>query len=96
MVEHLNIFKIILEKAAKYLLLPGLALDVNLNIRVCFLPCTVVTLFTCLWYTFPVYSQFWWLNFLSSSLVEPHIFFYFFLFICLFVYFLFLFPGCCK
>jgi hypothetical protein len=51
MVEHLNIFKIILEKAAKYLLLPGLALDVNLNIRVCFLPCTVLALFTCLWYT---------------------------------------------
>ena len=34
MVEHLNIYKIIIEKVAKYLLLPGIELDINLNIRV--------------------------------------------------------------
>jgi hypothetical protein len=35
MVEHLNVFKLVIEKVAKYLLLPGLELDLNLNIRVC-------------------------------------------------------------
>jgi hypothetical protein len=34
MVEHLNVFKLVIEKVAKYLLLPGLELDLNLNIRV--------------------------------------------------------------
>ena len=34
MVEHLNIYKILIEKVAKYLLLPGIELDINLNIRV--------------------------------------------------------------
>lgn len=34
LVEHLTVVKLVIEKVAKYLLLPGLDLDVNLNIRV--------------------------------------------------------------
>jgi hypothetical protein len=34
LVEHLTVIKLIIEKVAKYLLLPGLDLDINLNIRV--------------------------------------------------------------
>jgi hypothetical protein len=34
MVEHLGVVKLLIEKIAKYLLLPGLDLDINLNIRV--------------------------------------------------------------
>jgi len=42
MVEHLNIYKIIIEKIAKYLLLPGIELDINLNIRVRGVSCVVL------------------------------------------------------
>ena len=42
MVEHLNIYKIIIEKIAKYLLLPGIELDINLNIRVSVKWCSAV------------------------------------------------------
>ena len=34
MVEHLSVVKILIEKVAKYLLLPGLDLELNINIRV--------------------------------------------------------------
>ena len=34
LVEHLSVIKLLIEKLSKYLLLPGLDLEINMNIRV--------------------------------------------------------------
>jgi hypothetical protein len=49
MVEHLGVVKLLIEKVAKYLLLPGLDLDINLNIRVRHAGCIAALVVVPIW-----------------------------------------------